>query len=578
MTEDGQLDMDIVLSGDTNSPQTDKPNESPPSRTRANALPTLSIPGGPDESAMPKEVDETGEPTADSEPIPALAGPRSQQIFYLTNRMNLNGILSSRMIAPRESFEKYYTDLLNLCPGWVPLLSGPPPADLIEHVMSERGAGAPVLIELLDSALKDAGLLDAVTYVPAVTLSDVKAIHFRDKRALREHRARAYTNVHPHDELLQISPALFESEARGHVHIAAPEGEISTDWNRVDRVRGAVSGIVAAVNCGEALSLAAGVLGADRPTGEETLPPWLGWPALIGADIESPSETTDERADRLMFQAAYRTLGLQDQTQSWSPTTVLDTIRGKLATADLDGATLAIVDRNLVYIRKLIDAEREFEPFRPSSPYVAAKSLLMVLLRPDLEQLLAWSEDETGADTTTRSVAALLAGCLRGMARESTTSRSVALDDRTAAWAVEVASGEEGGTLGKAEFLVDPSKTVLMLDGAEVFSSSPLVPRPEVLYQEIAPDARLAARIGISRRFGWPVTVRIPLPANAEVSQDESCVSVTSAEPVVAETVVDEPMFLDRLRSLTGRDRLRANDGLTRATGSAVRTGKDCAW
>ena len=481
------------------------------------------------------------------------------------------------MIAPRESYEKYYTDLLALCPGWVPLLTVRPPADLIEHVTSERGAGAPVVIELSESVLKDSGSLDVVRYVPAVTLSDVKAIHFRDKRALREHRARAYANVHPHDDLLRISPALFESEARGDVQVAAPATDTTTDWNRVDRIRGAVSGILAAADCGEALSLAAGVLGADHPAGGAALPPWLSWSALTGTDLESPSETTDRRADRMTFQAAYRTLGLQDQARSWSPTAVLDAIRSELTRADPDAATQAILDRNLVHIRKIIDAEREFEPFRSGSPYVAAKSLLMVLLRPDLEQLLAWPEEETGADITTRSVAALMAGCLRGIARESTTRRSVALDDRTAAWAVGVASGDEDGTLGKAEFVSDTSKTVLMLDGAEVFSSLPLVPRPEDLYQELAPEARPVARIAMSRRFGWPVTVRIPLPTDAEVSQDDSFVSVTSLEPIVAETVVDEPTFLGRLRSLTGGDRLRANDGLTRSLGAAIRTGEDAA-
>ena len=43
-------------------------------------------------------------------------------LYFLTNRMNLNGILSSRLVAPRESFQKYYTDLLQQTPGWVPLL------------------------------------------------------------------------------------------------------------------------------------------------------------------------------------------------------------------------------------------------------------------------------------------------------------------------------------------------------------------------------------------------------------------------------------------------------------------------
>ena len=85
--------------------------------------------------------------------------------------MNLNGILSSRLVAPRESFQKYYTDLLQQTPGWVPLLREAPTSAQIEAVTTERGAGAPVIVEF---PLDVAGKLkpdDPVVFVPAVALS-----------------------------------------------------------------------------------------------------------------------------------------------------------------------------------------------------------------------------------------------------------------------------------------------------------------------------------------------------------------------------------------------------------------------
>ena len=42
--------------------------------------------------------------------------PATESLYFLTNRMNLNGVLSSRLVAPRESFQKYYADLLQQTP------------------------------------------------------------------------------------------------------------------------------------------------------------------------------------------------------------------------------------------------------------------------------------------------------------------------------------------------------------------------------------------------------------------------------------------------------------------------------
>lgn len=564
MTEDGQFDLGSANSGDARSTRTaDRESLPQPEITHAPQPPASADSlrdsvGRTDAQPALEASSSSGPPTASCRPAP-------QQVFYLTNRMNLNGILSSRMIAPRESFEKYYTDLLALCPGWVPLLTGRPPADLIEHVLSERGAGTPVLIELFERALGDASPVDAITYVPAVALTEVKAIHFRDKRALREHRARTYSNVHPHDDLLQVTPELFELEARSDIQITAPEGAMPTDWNRIDRIRGAINAVLAASDSGEALALAATAIGADHAPSETPCPTWLRWSALTGEGPAAATESPNQRADRQIFHAAYQTLSAQDQSQSWSPSSVLGAVRNALATSELDTDTQAIVDRNIDRIQELIDVEREFEPFRSDSPFVAAKSLLMVLLRPDLEQLLAWPDEETGADATTRSVAALLAGCLRGVARESTTLRSQSVDDLTAAWAVTLAAGKRADTLGKVAFVADASKTMLSIDGDEIRSAAPLVPWPEDLYREIPAEAQSSTRVVLSRQFGWPITVRVTLPVNAEVSRDDSFISVTSVEQIPVQRVVEEPAFLERLRTLSGRDRKRANDLLIQA-------------
>ncbi len=447
----------------------------------------------------------------------------------------------------------------------MPLLAAPPPTELIERVIAERGAGTPVIVELSESALDGGHLAAPVVYVRAALLSDVKAIHFRDKRSLREHQARKYDNVHPHDELLRVSPELFESRTGGEIHIAAPEGAATTDWKHLDKVRGAISAVLAAADSGEGLAVAAGVLGAQQLPEGTVVPSWLTWDGLTKGEAARASDAPAELADQLIFQTAYRVLGQRDQAQSWSPSDVLATVASEIAAGTPDDEAHAIIERNLQRIRELIDVEREFEPFRnPGSPYVSAKAFLMTLLRPDLGQLLDWSMEETGADVTTRLVAAVLAGCLRGVARESVALRSVVLDDMTAAWAARAAHGDTV-QVGKATFVSDASKTALLLEEHELRESTPLVPSPVSLYEALNDEARKSARVQVSRRLKWPVDVRVRLPAESEVRQENSVITITAIETISVETSVDERAFLERLRALTGRARKLANDTLAQA-------------
>ncbi|MEJ1180989.1 MULTISPECIES: hypothetical protein [unclassified Pseudarthrobacter] len=399
----------------------------------------------------------------------------ARRLFLLTNRMNLIGILSSRVLAPRESFHKYYADLLELSPGWVPLLTVQPTAQLVERVVAERGAGAPVLVELSESGLKGQQPDSPVTYVRAALLSDVVAIHFREEKSLREHRARGYSNVHPHEDLLRVSSELFTSTSDVKFPVGAPEDGAGIDWLQIDRTRGALSGFLAAADSGEGLAVASRALGAPQVPKGTVLPHWLTWDSLTGRVPAPVTESEAELADRLIFQTAYRILGERDQAEYWSASEVLEAVASEIQSAQPNPGAQVLIDRNLQRVRELVNVERDFEPFRnPGSPYVAAKSFLMVLLRPDLGQLLDWSAEETGADPTTRTVAAVLAGRLRGLARESVKLRNKALDDITAAQAVHAATGAER-SLGVAEFVASAAGTTLLLNGMELQAAAPLV-------------------------------------------------------------------------------------------------------
>ncbi|MBW9213234.1 hypothetical protein KV102_00140 [Mumia sp. zg.B53] len=451
-----------------------------------------------DEPLTVEEREVAAEPSAPgaglvetNESSPAGAAPVSEPVapaptlYLLTNRMNLNAILSSRLVAPRESFQKYYTDLLQQTPGWVPLLREAPTSVQIEAVTTERGAGAPVIVEFPRDVAGKLRLDAPVVFVPAVALSRAVAIHLPSERDLREHRARGYSNVHAHDELLRVTPELFASETVDTQALIPPKAAPAVDWRRIDRIRGAVNAAVRAASSGEQLALVAALVGAPKLPAAMTVPPWLAWSEVDDHNARVIRPQPDRAVpDHTVFRAAYEVLGERDVTEAWSPNAVLDAVEARVRKADLaDDATDAMI-RNLGRVRSIVNVEVDFEPFRPSArALVSAKALLLVLLRQELDQLLAWSDEETGADDATRVVAAVLAGRLRGLSRESTELRSLELDDLTASWAVHVARGRPA-LLGKAHFVANSRGTSLQIDGTEVATQSALLPDLLSKYQK----------------------------------------------------------------------------------------------
>ncbi len=501
---------------------------------------------------------ETSEPSAPGTEVSRPAVPE-QRLYFLTNRMNLNGILSSRLVAPRESFHKYYMDLLEQTRGWVPLLRDAPPLALVEAVTRERGAGAPVLVEFPIDILAKVKSDSAVVYVPAVALSEAVAIHLPSVRDLREHRARGYNNIHPHDQLLRVTPELFQSGA-SYVLTPCPSRPAPTvNWRSIDRIRGAINAAFASVNSGEQLVIAAALIGATQLPAAVNVPAWSGWLDIDDHSVpDARPEPDSTRPDRVLFRAAYDVLGDEDVSEAWIPNEVLKAVESRVRETGLANEATDAIVRNLDRVRSIVNVEVDFESFRPSSRgLVSAKALLLVLLRQELDQLLAWSGDETGADDATRVAAAVLAGRLRGLARESTELRSLALDDLTAAWAVRVAGGGSS-MLGRAQILSSRRGTSLKIGGIEVAVQCALVPDLLSKYQKTAEDKREALRIKVSRAMGWPVEHRIQIPAGATVTTNGALITIASPDEVVLDIASDESVFVRNLESLRGVERRRA--------------------
>ncbi|SKX55881.1 putative transposase [Mycobacteroides abscessus subsp. abscessus] len=146
----------------------------------------------------------------------------------------------------------------------------------------------------------------------------------------------------------------------------------------------------------------------------------------------------------------------------------------------------------------------------------------------------------------------LLAGRLRGLARESTALRSLALDDASATWAVRIARGE-ASALGKIQFTSNTRGTSLKLDGVGLAVHEALLPDLVAKYQKVAKSKKEAVRIAVSRAVGWPVTHKVTLPEQATTTEDGGVLTIITPSLVELTISVDENEFLSRLGALTGR-------------------------
>ncbi|MCL2541320.1 MAG: hypothetical protein FWE71_02535 [Nocardioidaceae bacterium] len=489
-------------------------------------------------------------------------------LFFLTNRMNLNAILGSRLIAPREAYQKHYADLLDLTPRWVPLLTAPPAKAQLDIVTAERGSGSAVLVELAGDVGKGEGSVpaDGAVYLRAAKISDARAIHFPDERSLREHRARLYGNVHPHDDLLRVTPELFSGDGV-EVAIASPGGTPSPEWRRVDRIRGAASAAVGYATTSGRLGLAASVLGTPVDDPGIELPSWLNWTALDDL-FHGESKGGPASPDAVTFAAVYDALTEFDVAGSWSPGAVLSAVVERVEAASLTDDDLGLVMRNLQRVRQLVDAEVEFEPFRSTgSALLSAKALILVLLRPSLADLLAWPDSETGADPATQLVAAIFSGRLRGLAREDVSLRSLRFDDATASWAVRVAA-HPGVPASRIDFVWDGPQVSIAADaipevGPSEGSDAGRVAAAEsvaVAYAELGSRSKAAARLRVARKLGWPVTTVVKVPPGSEVISKGNGITVVGIDAVKLVESITEADFLALASAV---DPEQADDALT---------------
>jgi len=460
----------------------------------------------------------------------------SNRIVFLTNRFNLLQILSAGFIAPKESYHKYYPDLLEIAPGRLPLLRGPLGVDLQDAVSGDVEASFPVALELktadLNSqaipSLRDDGHRDAsplsddlaVAWAPcgAIPLTAVKQALFRSMAELEEHRARPYENIREDALSCAVDADLFTSGSLAREKLSAWLSGLrapkvnSGEYFRRDKVSGA---LCFAGNCLQVAPKAQQAvldLFSVRDSGDGAKTRSRVRTVTITAiTLDHEPASTGDLNTRL-FLCATTVLREINLLEGWQPAEVLGEIeviaRGKKLSKKDD----AELTKNLDSIKSILRNERDFRPFKSDTGLVAAKALLLVLLRPEPHRLLNWSAKDTGATDDVTFTAAVFCGMLNGRERSSISVRPASLDqylaDRSAA---ELSTTEDSirtrTPVEPVDVIADPQSKGLKLVAGEKVLLDWTPPPPAVgdLLTGLAlTDSRAhAIALDVCRMLGW---------------------------------------------------------------------------
>ena len=528
---------------------------------------------------------------------PATAsGAAPERGCLVTNHLNLMYMLGAGLLLPKSGFgEKYYRDTLEVCPGWLPLFTGPAGRDAVEHsiaevghlrpcqvVVSLRDCAGPVMVPTPDGVEKrrwphEVGGAPLV-FVPApLPVSAIEEIRFRSRGDSTACKADAldYDNVPLADFEVRVAGAGFD-RASGP---AWPPAHVPPERPARLEAAQAAGGMLAMLQLlahrdagevlagGEPLGLAASRAAFDPPADppprlSETVAAWLtAWmqagasPARAGAALPG----IDRSDARRLFWGAVDTLAEQAGAGGVDDANarLLDYLDRE--TADLDER----LRKHVVELRETLDSltgladlttSDLFDRFTTPLP----RALSLLFLRSTCAELLAFEHEALTPED--RLAAALLFGARAGwlalpLSLRGGAAASAAVSHRMAALSHRLADSG--------------------------FDPGPAPARPKVLAEWFAGDwdaRRRDAAAALARAQQWTdcLRTRIKLGAGDYVLQvgREGIEIVFPGEARAVETEVDRPRFSTRLAAASiGPEHEAAVVGMLAAGGAATPRG-----
>lgn len=402
---------------------------------------------------------------------------QNSSFLFLTNRYNLLDILSSGWIKPAARYTKYYSDLGESCPEWIPLLVHAPSSQLVEDASSHEPGSFPVLLEIdlcdvsghmqviredyqtEQSELPLLGGAVAILIAGVLPASLVRAVHFRSEVELEEHTARKYENIRGNFISLHVSPDRFTGSLIENVRLM--EALVSADLTVLPLPPALFPSAIA---LGGALLTLGGLINLDRTAPMAALVPiiealqtpttltkalatlklssgtarWLALlptvlleePGLLASTGGEQSSllipaidsnlSGDDQADFFLFTSTVKTL-LHTSFEEYYNEDVLVRIRAdfelQLASSPLDesDSLLQHYQETLGDIQAVLRNRIDLAEF-PATRFPLATALLFFLLRSEPSRTFSWITERRRPTADVLAVAITFSGLLYGRA------------------------------------------------------------------------------------------------------------------------------------------------------------------
>lgn len=164
---------------------------------------------------------------------------KKTQWLLPTNTENLKMIIAQGLISSSDGFTKYYSDVLELVPNYIPLFKDEIPSTLLNYVLSEDNSLTPVILDIdLKKMSNDIKILqddklvnlegevdsaDVVFILAPLPLSFISTLIFSSKDVLKEFEedSKLYSNVVLND--LKLSSTVAEQKL-------FKSSNLSVDW------------------------------------------------------------------------------------------------------------------------------------------------------------------------------------------------------------------------------------------------------------------------------------------------------------------------------------------------------------
>jgi hypothetical protein len=352
----------------------------------------------------------------------------NNRFYYVTNQFNLREILSSGFIASRHSFDdKYYEDLLNLCPGKIPLFENCIDEIIIKEVnRHDPETSYAVIFDIEGAAIDRAQLekvenntqnarISAFLYEGALYLNSIKNILFLNDKELRDFSSRTFKDLPDYSNLFKVDDSFvnneisFESILKSIGKMQVSDIPSTVDFIRIDKMGGAGALYCSYVKNSESAIL--DLLRGSKSKKLSRIPAWI----QTGFEPKSSNELASiTDINQLLYSATVTVLHRYNFETVNQRTKILDEIEDVTKQAFLSEEDQATLQRRYARTKKYINNEIEFEPFRSQEGDEVLKSILLFLLRPQYSDLLLWKTSETGASTDIMATALTFAGIVAG--------------------------------------------------------------------------------------------------------------------------------------------------------------------